>query len=168
MIEPMIPFAFVSGLIMGWLLLAHRRIDYLLLVFYFAHIRSQSTFEAVYANADDETTFMSYKDHDKTIGTYASYLQLHNAVQKTAYSRYRRLYRQLLRSALFYTPPAIVLLAIVFTRWWYFYLLGVCAIFTVLFTNKIIVTNHKIGYYQRLMIAAVFANYQREKEEKVK
>lgn len=163
MIGAMVLFAFVLGLVMGWFSLADRRIDYILLVIYFAHIRNQSAFEAIYANADDETTFKRYKSHDKSLYTYADYLKLHNAVQKTAYSRYKRLYIKLLRSVLLYTTPAIILIAIVFTRWWYFYILGISAMFAILFTNKIIVTNHKIGYYQRMMISGIFANYQREK-----
>jgi hypothetical protein len=168
MIEAMTLLAFLAGLVVGWLLLARRRIDYVLLAFHFLHIRSQSAFEAIYASTDDKATFERYKISDPTVHAYADYLRLHSAVRETAYERYRSLYSRLLRSVLFYTPPAIILLAIVFTRWWYFYLLGVGTMFVILFTNKFIVTNHRIGYYQRMMISAILANYQKEHKRKTK
>lgn len=167
MIEIMALLACVVGLMVGWLLLAHRRIDYIVLVVYFLHVRSQAVFEAMYANADDRPTFERYKVNDSTVRSYADYLRLHDMVRKTAYKRYRTLYTRLLRSVLFYTCPAIILLAIIFTKWWPFYLLGVGATFATRFMHRIIVTKHRARYYQGMMVATLLVTYQKEQSKQI-
>lgn len=167
MIGDMIPFAFAAGLAVGWLSLARRRIDYILLVIYFADIRTRSEFEAIYEMADDEAMFMRYKVSDPTVETLADYLQLHSSVRESAYNRYKRLYGQLLRSVLLYTPPAIILIALVFTKWWYYFLLGVGVMFVALFIHKIVVTNHRVGYYQRMMVAAILKAHQKDQKNAI-
>ncbi|HEV2402621.1 MAG TPA: hypothetical protein VGS08_00280 [Candidatus Saccharimonadales bacterium] len=159
--------AIISGVVVGVVVFAGRRIDYVLILVHFGHIRSVATFETIYDNADDEATF-SLNDKSLGVKTYAEYLRLHNAVRKTAYTRYRMFYDSLLRLVLIRMLPILLLPAILFWSRWYFYLFGLLIACTVIFTYKSSIVRHKVGFYQRMLIGAILANYQKEQKKKAK
>jgi len=157
--------AIIVGITVGLLVLANRRIDFVLILLYFAHIQSRSAFEALYDNADDEATFSLNNHSELGIKTYADYLRLHEAVHETAYTRFRVFYDSLLRLFLTRMLPILVLPAVVFWSRWYFYLLGVLIAIIIVIGYKTVVARHRIGFYQRMMIGAVLANYQKRRKE---
>lgn len=165
---PMELLAIATGMIVCWAVLANRRIDFVLILFYFAHVRNQRAFEALYDNADDEATFSLNSHNELGIETYADYLRLHQAVRRTAYSRFRRFNDKLLRQLITRMLPGLLLPVTLFWSRWYFYLFGLLITGVIIFTYKTIIVRHRIGFYQRMLIGAILANYQKEQKKRAK
>lgn len=157
--------AIIAGIVVSGLVFAGRRIDYFLILLYFMHVRSHSAFEALYDNADDEATFSLNNHSELGVKTYVNYLRLHEAVRETAYARFQVFYDSLMRLFLTRLLPILVLPALLFWSRWYVYLLGVLLASATIVIFKIFLTNHKVGFYQRMLIGAILANYQKEPKE---
>jgi hypothetical protein len=168
MMMPMELLAIATGMIVCWIVLADRRIDFVLILFYFVHVRSRGAFEALYENADDEATFSLNNHSELDIKTYADYLRLHQAVSQTAYSRFLGFYDKLVRLLLIRMLPVLLLPAILFWSRWYFYLLGTLVAGGIIVIYKTFIVRRKVGFYQRMLIGAILANYQKEQKKKTK
>lgn len=167
MIRIMEILAIIAGIVVGRVVLSGRRIDYVLILVHFAHIRSDAAFGAIYDNADDEATFSLNNKSGLGVKSYAEFLLLHNAVRKTAYTRYRRFYDSLLRLVFIRILPILVLPAILLWSRWYLYLLGVTFASVMIATYSTLILKHKAGFCQRILVGAVLAGYLKERAHKI-
>ena len=169
MIHPMKLIAFATGALISWWVLSGRRIDYVLILFYFARNRTKRAFNALYDIADDEATWsFNSANTEIHIKSYADYLRLHEATRKTAYVRFRVFYNALLKLLLTRILPIALMPAVLFLSHWCWYLLGVVVALIVIVLHKTYIVGHKIGFYQRMIVGATISNYQKEQQRKTK
>lgn len=150
--------ALIVGVVLGWFVFV-RSVDWLLIVFYYALFSSKKDFKTLYASADDEATYLFVRDRIKDIESYADYLRLHEAALPSSFKRFHRYYRNLVKLLLIRVAPLVLLPTIIFWNRWDLYLLGVLIPLFVLVAYKMLIKRYRAGYYQRLIVFAVFKDF---------
>lgn len=164
MMEIMEWLAIGMGALIGYIFLS-QKVDYIMIVSYYTLFKSRIGFDAIYDTADDEATYKYFKPQVNEFQTYADYLRIHKAAQPSSYERFRRYYDSIARMLLIRIAPIVLLPAVIFWSNWYYYLIGVLAVFVGLIGYKRFVKRNRAGQYQRLMVFAVLRDYIKDSKK---
>lgn len=154
--------AIVAGGIVSFLrLFIDDKLDELMIVIGCLPFRSRRKFDELYEFIDNDFMhdYFIKVINSKKIKTYSDYSHLRDKAQPTMYKRFVRFHDEFSKDLLLRVAPIILLPAVVFWAYWYYYLLGAVALTVAMAFYKGFVHEEGLGYYQYLVLSLSFRDY---------
>lgn len=157
----------VGGFVSFLRLFIDDKLDELMIVVGCLPFRSRRKFDELYEFIDNDFMhdYFIKVINSKQIKTYSDYSKLREKAQPTMYERFVRYQNEFSKDLLLRVASIILLPAVVFWAYWYYYLLGAVAVTVTMAFYKGFVHEEGLGYYQYLILSLSFRDYLNNSEK---
>jgi len=151
----------VGGIVSFLRLFFNDKLDELMIVIGCLPFRSRRKFDDLYNFIDNDFMhdYFIKVINSKQIKTYTDFSKLREKAQPTMYKRFMRYQNEFTKDFAWRVAPTILLPAVVFWSYWYYYLLGAVAVTLAMAFCKGFVHEEGLGYYQYLVLSLSFRDY---------
>lgn len=145
--------ALVSGIIVG-VLSGIKLLDHSLLIFFHRNFLFGDSYQVLYDQLDNEANFEMMRNQPRPPKTYAEFLRLHEKHSENAIRDFRVIVHDVYRY-LMVGYGTVLVLTVLFWSNWYWYLFGVFVAVTVQVLYRLVVNEHRRGFYVTLMLLTI-------------
>ena len=151
-------FAALCGLIIGCLM-AVRFTLVVLVVFYHYRFRKEEDYLKLYNLMDDEYGYEVMKTYNESLTSYSKYLKAHQDARSSAYSHFKKDYKEAIKYSIIYLLLAVLLPTLIFWQYGIFYFVTILAVFVAYSLFLYYVKKYRMDFYVRLVANTTIADH---------